>query len=132
MVQNGWRRQNLVADHHFREMGAQLNDAGQTVIRRIVNEMAAQHHPIYVRRGQTAEETAARMAAVQQFAAKVAVDGNVPPVLETNVSPAGYPAGWPPPLVGNRGSNVGRQFQVSVPKEMYLPDSDKQGGGASK
>jgi hypothetical protein len=125
MVQNGWRLQNLLADHHFQEKGSQLNDSGQAVVRRIVNDLAAQHRPIYVRRGQTADETAARMAAVQQFAAKIASDGDVPPILATNVSPAGYPAGWPP----IREGAVSRKFQVWVPDKMYLPDQDKQGGG---
>ena len=128
MTQNGWRRQNLLADYHFQEKGSQLTEPGQATVRRIVNESAAQHRPIYVRRGQTADETAARMTAVQQFAAKVALDGDVPPILVTNVTPAGYPAGWPPVREGA----VSREFRVRVPKDMYLPDQDKQGSGGGK
>jgi hypothetical protein len=128
MVQNGWRRQNLLADYHFLEKTGQLNEAGQTAIRRIAQEVTAQHRMIYVRRALTTEETAARIAAAQQYAAKVALDGNVPPVAETSVRPAGYPAGWPP----SREGAVSRNFRVSVPKEMYLPETDKQSGGGGK
>ncbi len=126
MTQNGWRRQNLLADYHFQD--GRLNDAGQDLVRRIVVDAAALHHPIYVRYGRTAVETTARMAAVEQFAAKCVVDGGVPPILATNVSPAAYPADWPPAPKGDGKPNVGRQFQVAVPDHMYLQDDDQQAG----
>jgi hypothetical protein len=124
MVQNGWRRQNLLADHYFQEKTGQLTEAGQAVIRRIANEAPAPHRTIYVRKGQTPEQTAARINAVQQYAAKAAVDGNVPPIVETSISPAGYPAGWPPVREGA----VSRKFQVWVPDKIYLPESSTGGG----
>ena len=127
MAQNGWRRQNLLADYHFQNAGGQLNDAGQDAVRRIVVDAAALHHPIYVRYGRTAAETAARMAAVEQFAARCAGEGGVPPILATNVTPATYPADWPSTTKGDNKPNVGRQFQVAVPDRLYLPDEDKQG-----
>jgi hypothetical protein len=126
MSQNGWRRQNLLADQHFQETGGKLNEAGQAMVRRIVIDSATRPHPIYVHRGQNADETAARMTAVQQFAAKIATDGGVPPVLATNLDPAGYPAGWPP---NREGANVSRRFEPWMPDKIYLPDPDQQQSG---
>lgn len=128
MVQNGWRRQNLLADHYFQEKTGELTEPGQAAVRRIANEVPAPHRTIYVHKGQTPQQTAARIKAVQQYAAKVAADGNVPPILETNVSPAGYPAGWPPVREGA----VSRRFQVWVPEKIYLPDPTSNSGGNAK
>ena len=128
MVQNGWRRQNLLADYYFQEKTGELTEAGQAVVRRITNEVPAPHRTIYVRKGQTPDQTAARINAVQQYAAKVALDGSVPPIVETSISPAGYPAGWPPVREGA----VSRRFQVSVPDKMYLPDTSSNSGSGGK
>jgi len=121
MIDNGWRRQNLVADQHFKGKKGELSAAGERMIRWIVQEAPRQHRTIFVRRADTEEETAARMAAVQQFAIKVSSDGNVPPVLETTVSPAGHPADWPNP----RDSSISRKYPITVPNN-YLPHSDEK------
>ncbi|MGQ9576925.1 MAG: hypothetical protein ACUVUC_16600 [Thermoguttaceae bacterium] len=126
-VQNGWRRQNLLAEHHFQPQTGQLNEAGRTAIRRILDDVPAARRTIYVRKADTPEETAARLEAVQQFAAKLAGQTNVPPILQTRISPAGYPAGWPPVREGA----VSRKFQVWVPEKLYLPDPDKSGGSTT-
>ena len=128
MIQNGWRRQNLLADHYFQEKTGELTEPGQAVVRRIANDVPAPHRTIYVRKGQTPEQTAARVKAVHAYAARVAADGNVPPIVETNISPAGYPAGWPP----IREGSVSRRFQVWVPDKMYLPETKGNSGNATQ
>jgi hypothetical protein len=92
MVKNGWRRQNLVGEHHFEEGTATLNQAGQLKVRWIMTEAPRQHRTIYVHRAGTDDDTAARIAAVEEFAAQFAEEGQAPAVLETNVSTAGWPA----------------------------------------
>jgi len=121
MIDNGWRRQNLVADQHFKGKKGELNAAGERMIRWIVLEAPQHHRTIFVRRADTEEETAARIAAVQHFAAKASTDGNVPPVLETTVSPAGRPADWPNP----RDSSISRKYPIAVPNN-YLPHGEGQ------
>ncbi len=128
MIHNGWRRQNLLADHHFKDKSGQLTEAGESTVRWLVTEAPAQHRTIYVRRAATPELTSARLDAVQQFAAKVAPDGAAPQVLETHVSPAGYPAAWPPA----KGGSVGRTFPVSVPTKIYLPERSSSSSGGEK
>ncbi len=121
MIDNGWRRQNLVADQHFKGKKGELSPGGERMIRWIVQEAPRHHRTIFVRRADTEEETAARVAAVQHFAAKVSTDGNVPQVLETTVSPAGHPADWPNP----RDSSISRKYPITVPNN-YLPHGESQ------
>ena len=92
MVNNGWRRQNLVADHHFEEGTATLNRSGELKVRWIMTQAPRQHRTIYVRRAESPEDTAARIAAIQEFAVPFAEDGQLPAVRETNMDTTGWPA----------------------------------------
>jgi len=92
MVNNGWRRQNMLAEHHFEEGAGTLNQAAELKIRWIMTEAPRQHRTIYVRRANTPELTAARIAAVQEYAVQFAEEGQLPTVLETNLDAAGWPA----------------------------------------
>jgi len=92
MVNNGWRRQNLVANHHFEEGTAMLNQSGELKVRWIMTQAPKQHRTIYVRRADSPEDTAARIAAVQEYGVRFAEDGQLPVVLETNLDTTGWPA----------------------------------------
>lgn len=120
MIENGWRKQNMLADHHFDGSGAMLNDAGKNRLRWILNEAPEQHRTVYVRRAESQEKTAARYAAVQEAAMVVAPPGQRVLVLETNVSPAGWPA--------ERIDMIGRKFQASTPEPRL---TKPEGGGGS-
>ena len=85
MVHNGWRRQNMLSEHHFGEDGATLNEGGHMKIRWIVTEAPRQHRTIYVHRTLDPEQTAARIKAVQESAMQFAADGERPRVLETSI-----------------------------------------------
>jgi hypothetical protein len=129
MVENGWRKQNMLADHHFDGTGAALNDAGRNKLRWILNEAPEQHRTIYVRRAESLEKSAARYAAVQQAAAGLAPPGARILVLETNLTPAGWPA--------ERIEMIGRKFQASTPEpRLGKPDSagntSASGNGSAK
>jgi len=123
MIENAWRRQNLLAECHFTADNS-LSPAGQQKVRWILTEAPMQHRTIYVRRGETAEETCARVNSIRQYAAKALPETSPPSILETNVSPPGYPAGWP----GAKDETLTRKFQSSVPDKLYLPD---RGTGSS-
>ncbi len=89
MIQNGWRRQNTLNDSHFFENGTELSPAGRIKIHSILTEVPFSHRSVFVCRAETPDRTAARIAAVQQFAAQTAPDGPTLPVIETAVDPPG-------------------------------------------
>jgi hypothetical protein len=121
MVQNGWRRQNLLGDYHFEMDTGKLTPAGEEKVRWILLEAPEQHRTIYVGRGRTAAETAARVDAVEKLIPHILPEGQPPAVLETNLKPHGWSA--------DRVDAIGRKFDSSTP-EPRLPTSAK--GGESK
>ena len=122
MVCNGWQRQNTLGDNYFEDGTGQLTEAGQLKVRWIVTEAPSQHREIYVYRAPTAQETAARVNAVQQFAARFTAPGQVVPVLETDIAPQGWPA--------ERVDAIGRKFQSTTPAPR-LPSANQGSGSGS-
>jgi hypothetical protein len=119
MVQNGWRRQNLLADHHFEEETPRLNEAGRIKARWIVTQAPAHHRILYVSRSENAEQTAARVAAVEEYVAQVALDGQPPQVLQTDLQALGWPAAYV--------DSIDRQWQESAPAPR-LPEAQTGSG----
>jgi len=119
MVSNGWRRQNLLADHHFIDQGGKLTEAGRMKIRWILTEAPLQHRTIYVHRADDPQITAARIDNVQQLAAQLVPEGALPLVLETSIPVRGWPAA--------RADMIGRKFEASTP-EPRLPEASSGGG----
>ena len=119
MVANGWMRQNTLGDHHFLPETGELTEAGKLKVQWIVREAPSQHRAIFVYRSIDAQETQARMNAVAQLAAELAVDGSAPPpVLASNAAPSGWPA--------ERVDAVGRKFQATTP-DPRLPEPQRDG-----
>lgn len=121
MVHNGWRRQNLLCDEHFKEGTAELTDAGRLKIQRIMTEVPAPHRTIYVRRADSPEKTAARIQAVQELATRLAPEGTLAVVQETTVAPAGWSA--------ERLDTINRKFHAAVPVPQLPPPQSSQSGG---
>ena len=119
MVSNGWRRQNLLADHHFIDQGGKLTEAGRMKIRWILTEAPQQHRTIYVHRAGDPQVTSARIDDVQQLAAQLVPEGALPLVLETSIPVRGWPAA--------RADMIGRKFEASTP-EPRLPETSSGGG----
>ena len=113
MVANGWRRQNLMAAHHFTGDGASLTPAGQHKIRWILTQTPAQFRTVFVERGEDADQTHARLDAVQQYAARMLPHGELPDVQETHIVEEGRPAS----IV----DTVFTRFQQAMPVPV-LPD----------
>jgi hypothetical protein len=118
MVSNGWRRQNLLGEHHFVDQGGELTEAGRMKVRWILTEAPSQHRTIYVHSSGSAELTAARIDNVQQLAAQLVPAGELPAVLETGIPVQGWPAA--------RADMVGRKFDASTP-EPRLPEASSGG-----
>lgn len=92
MVNNGWRRQNLLGDHHFTETG-ELSRAGELRVQWISTQVPPDRREIYVERSITTPEiTDQRMAATREYAARLVGDGNHPQVHGTYLTSEGRPA----------------------------------------
>lgn len=94
MVANGWRRQNTINGHHFKEGTNELTEAGRFRVKWIVNSAPEAYRTIFVNRDDDPETTAARVAAVQEAAARYSYDGQVPMVVEVVDLHEGWPAGY--------------------------------------
>ena len=122
MVSNGWRRQNMLSDHHFGVENGDLTDAGRLKIRWILVEAPQQHRVIYVHTGDTGAVTAARIDKVRQAVIQIMPDGPLPPVFETSIPDRGWSA--------SRVDQVGRKFEASIP-DPRLPSASTDGGAAN-
>lgn len=92
MVQNGWKYQNLIADHYFAEDGKTLTEAGQRRIEWILTQTTSQHRTIYLQAGKTDEITIARLDAVQNAAATCLLTGDKLDIRITRDLPLSWPA----------------------------------------
>ena len=93
MVEGGWKRQNMLGNHHFITITGQLSDAGRLKVRWIVTQVPPQYRAVYIHRALDPEETAARVNSVQQFAMQIANSGELPPIIETDSPFPGWPSG---------------------------------------
>jgi hypothetical protein len=111
MVANGWRRQTLLGDYHFDPETNELTSAGKLKSHWILTQTPMDRRAIYVERGTTETDTAARIAAVQNWAA--GLSPTVEPVSVTDTSIVsegrsaaavdsifvGFQANQPPPIL---------------------------------
>jgi hypothetical protein len=91
MANNGWRRNNLLAEHHFAPGGAQLNRAGQLMVRWILTQAPEHRRNVFVERAEDGAETGRRIEAVQRYASTVSPDGGFN-VVDTHIVAEGRPA----------------------------------------
>lgn len=92
MVNNGWRRQNLLGAHHFTADGSKLSEAGELKVRWIVTQAPPDRRDIYVERSVDPAVTQQRVAAARTYAGHVNIDGPMPQVAETYLVSEGRPA----------------------------------------
>ena len=67
MINNGWRRQNLLGDYHFEPGTDELTRAGQLKVNWILTQAPVQRRMIFVQRGVTEAKTAERLAQVENY-----------------------------------------------------------------
>lgn len=114
-IHHGWRRQNLLSDFHFEPETGQLTSAGQEKLRWILWEVPEKHRIVYVARSVNPAETAARVASVQKAASQLVGDRPLPPILETELSPIGWPA--------SEVDAIQRRFQETAPPPRLTPQN---------
>jgi hypothetical protein len=92
MVNNGWRRQNLLGAHHFNPDSNQLTTAGELRVQSIMTQAPVDRRNIFIERSLNVDANAARLTAVRDYATKVSTDGRTPLVEETFLISEGRPA----------------------------------------
>lgn len=92
MVNNGWRRQNLLGAHHFIPGTNQLSTAGQLRVQWILTQSPPDRRSIFIERALDPVTNSERLAAVRNYGTKVSTDGQEPLVAETNLMSEGRPA----------------------------------------
>jgi hypothetical protein len=92
MVNNGWRRQNLLGAHYFNPDTNQLNAAGQLRVQWIMTQAPPDHRGIFLERSLDQNVNSQRMAAVQEYATQVSIDGRPPQIAQTYLMSEGRPA----------------------------------------
>lgn len=91
-VDNGWVLQTTLYEYHFDEETSELNDAGLTHLRWILENAPPQHRVCWVQTGPNREISNLRLNAVELAAAEMVGSENVPPVMLRVDSPTGRPA----------------------------------------
>lgn len=120
MIHNGWRLQNTLAAHHFREGTAELTEAGKLRVLWIMTEAPMAHRTIYIERTDSPEITGGRVRNVSIAAQGLSVDNIAPPVFVTGVAARGWPA--------DQIDATTRRFHDTAP-DPRLPDRSGGGGG---
>jgi hypothetical protein len=119
MINNGWRRQNLLGPHHFTANSDKLTTAGELRVRWIMTQAPGDRRTIFIERDIDPTVTAERLATARGYASQVSPDGQIAQVAETFLISEGRPAS----VVD--ATNV--RFQESLPPPV-LPASS---GGLS-
>lgn len=123
MVNNGWRRQNLIGSHHFVPETNQLNAAGQLRIQWIMTQAPPDRRNIFVERSLDPNVSNQRIAAVQEYSTAVALDGRAAPVAQTHLVSEGRPA--------SVVDFTNTKFQQSMPLPV-LPAAAPTGGTSAQ
>ncbi len=119
MTNNGWRRHNLLGQHHFEPDGSALNVAGQLKVRWILTQAPPHRRSIFVERDLETEVTDARIAAVDTYSQRVLIGDEQVDIQDTHLVSEGRSASIVDAI------NV--RFQESMPPPI-LPASTIGGG----
>lgn len=119
MINNGWRRHNILSSFHFDANTGELSEAGRLKIEWILTQSAPNRRTIYIERTSSQERTAERIEAVQEVAS--ILSAGAADVQETYVRDHGHPA-----------SSVDAVFTGFSANQMIpaLPPSTTAGGAA--
>jgi hypothetical protein len=117
MVENGWRRHNVLGRYHFDPNTGELSEAGRLKVEWILTQSAPNRRTIYIERTINQEQTAQRMESVQALAADLS--SGAADVRETYVRDHGH-----------RASSVDAVFTGFGAAQMIpaLPPSTSGGG----
>ena len=91
-VDNGWILQTTLYDYHFDEETCELNDAGRTHLRWILENAPEQYRVCWVQTGPSRDVSDMRLNAVQLAASNIVGPENAPQAMLRVDSPPGRPA----------------------------------------
>jgi hypothetical protein len=91
MINNGWRRQNLLGPHHFKSP-TELTTAGELRIHWIMTQAPMERRTVFIERDLDPQVTEQRLATVREYATRVVLDGQMPQVADTHLVSEGRPA----------------------------------------
>ena len=92
MVNNGWRRQNLLGNYHFNQQTNQLTNAGKLKVNWILSQAPANRRNVFVQRGVEELETTARIASVHDYAGNMSPNVGQVNVNDTHIVAEGHSA----------------------------------------
>ncbi len=92
MVNNGWRRQNLLGNYHFNEDTNELTNAGKLKVNWILSQAPVQRRGVFVQRSGKELETAARVASVHHYAGNMSPAVGQVDVNDTHIVAEGHSA----------------------------------------
>ena len=87
MRDNGWRENNTLGTGLFSSQHA-LNEAGAIKVQWIVTQAPLNQRTVYVKSGNTEQETNARVESVQLAVSQLLPTGQLPQILVTDIEPA--------------------------------------------
>ena len=92
MVNNGWRRQNLLGDYHFDPDTNELTRSGEMKVQWILTQAPAHRRSLYVQRAKNESETATRVAAVHEYSSQMSPAVGAVNVNDTHIVAEGHAA----------------------------------------
>ncbi len=92
MVNNGWRRQNLLGDYHFDKETNELTNAGKLKVNWILSQAPVQHRNVFVQRGSEELQTTSRIASVNDYAGNMSPSVGRIDVNDTHIVAEGHSA----------------------------------------
>jgi hypothetical protein len=92
MINNGWRRQNLLGDYHFNPETNELTRSGEMKVQWILTQVPAHRRSLYVQRAKNESETATRLAAVHEYSSQMSPAVGAVNVNDTHIVAEGHPA----------------------------------------
>jgi len=93
MVNNGWRRQNLLGAYHFDPDTNELTDAGKLKVKWILSQAPQHRRNIFVERGPDQSRTSARVVAINHWASTLSPSVGIIDINDTHIVAEGHPAG---------------------------------------
>jgi len=92
MINNGWRRQNLLGDYHFNKETNELTSAGKLKVNWIMSQAPVGRRSVFVQRAGEELNTTARLAAVHNYAGNMSPSVGQIEVNDTHIVAEGHRA----------------------------------------
>ena len=92
MVNNGWRRQNLLGDYHFDPKTNDLTRAGELKVQWVLTQVPMHRRNIFVQRAKTESDTSNRIASVQGYSMQMSPSVGPINVSDTHIVAEGHSA----------------------------------------